>query len=149
MHLKCAGAPCIRVQDWSKQLMPLVRIDAIEGRSREEIKDLLSATHRAVLSAFKVPQRDRYQIYQEHHESNLIVEDTGLGIERTKKVVVISLVSNARSQEMKLALYADLCKELKESCDINPSEVVVSIVTNSAPDWSFGNGVAQFVTGES
>jgi hypothetical protein len=28
------------------------------------------------------------------------------------------------------------------------SDVVVSIVTNSDEDWSFGNGRAQFLTGE-
>jgi hypothetical protein len=37
---------------------------------------------------------------------------------------------------------------LKESCGIAESDVIVSIVTNSAADWSFGNGRAQFVTGE-
>jgi hypothetical protein len=61
--------------------MPLVRVDALEGRSKNDIKCLLGAVHRAVLSAFQVPQPDRYQIY------HLIVEDTGLGIERTKKML--------------------------------------------------------------
>jgi len=31
---------------------------------------------------------------------------------------------------------------------IPPSDVVVSMVTNSDEDWSFGNGRAQFLTGE-
>jgi hypothetical protein len=128
--------------------MPLVRIDAVEGRGKQQIKDLLDAVHRAVLSAFKVPQRDRYQIYHQHPESCFIVEDTGLGIERTAKAVVITLTSMPRSQELKLQLYKDLCRELKKSCDIESSDVIVSIVTNSAPDWSFGNGNAQFITGE-
>ena len=39
--------------------MPLVRFDAIEGRSQEEVKRLLDAAHRALLTAFKVPSRDR------------------------------------------------------------------------------------------
>jgi hypothetical protein len=128
--------------------MPLVRIDAIGGRSPNEIKELLDATHRAVLSAFKVPERDRYQIYQEHPEGNVVVQDTGLEIARTKNVVIITVISRPRSQEMKQAFYRDLCRELKDSCGIEPSDVVVSIVTNSDADWSFGNGVAQFLTGE-
>jgi hypothetical protein len=49
--------------------MPLIRIDALKGRSSEEIKTLLDAVHRAVLSTFHVPQRDRYQIYHEHPAS--------------------------------------------------------------------------------
>jgi|SRR5271156_3818667 len=128
--------------------MPMVRFDAVQGRSKEEIKTLLDAAHRAVLTAFGVPQRDRYQIYHEHPEGHLIVEDTGLGIARTKKVLVVTLVSMPRSQELKLKLYTELCRELKKSCDIDASDVVVSIVTNSAADWSFGNGSAQFITGE-
>ena len=35
--------------------MPLIRIDAIEGRTKEEVKTLLDAAHRAVLSALAVP----------------------------------------------------------------------------------------------
>jgi hypothetical protein len=46
--------------------MPLVRIDIIEGRSPEEIKALLDATHRALLEACKVPAGDRYQIVHTH-----------------------------------------------------------------------------------
>jgi hypothetical protein len=128
--------------------MPLVRVDALEGRNKDDIKCLLDAVHRAVLSAFKVPQRDRYQIYQEHLESNLIVEDTGLGIERTKNVVVVTVFSRPRTQEAKQAFYSVLCQELETTCNINPSDVVVCLVPNTDSDWSFGNGRAQFLTGE-
>ncbi len=128
--------------------MPLVRVDAFEGRSKNDIKCLLDAVHRAVLSAFKVPQRDRYQIYEGHAESNFIVEDTGLGIERTTNVLVVTVFSRPRSQEAKQAFYNDLCQELKTSCGISPTDVVVCVVPNTDSDWSFGNGSAQFLTGE-
>ena len=128
--------------------MPLIRVDALEGRSEAEIKSLLDAVHRAVLSALKVPQRDRYQIYEEHPASHFIVEDTGLGIKRSKDVVVITVFSRPRTQEAKQAFYSDLCQELKTSCDISPSDVMVCIVPNTDSDWSFGNGRAQFLTGE-
>ena len=59
--------------------MPFLRVDAYEGRSKEQVKELLDAIHRAVLSAFEVPPRDRYQVYQEHSGENFIVQDTGLG----------------------------------------------------------------------
>jgi hypothetical protein len=65
--------------------MPLLRIDAVEGRSEVEIKILLDAMHGVVLSAFHVPQRDRYQTYHEHPPAHLVAEDTGLGITRTRR----------------------------------------------------------------
>jgi hypothetical protein len=128
--------------------MPLVRFDVVEGRTDNEIKTLLDAAHRAMLSAFHVPETDRYQIYHEHPPSRLIAEDTGLGIRRTKNLVFVSVTSRDRTQDMKEKFYAELCRELKESCSIDPNDVIVSIVTNSAADWSFGNGRAQFITGE-
>ena len=128
--------------------MSLIRIDAIEGRTKDEVKTLLDAAHRAVVSALGVPQRDRYQVYHEHPEGHLIIEDTGLGIVRTKEVLMITVTSMPRSPELKLKLYSELCRELKASSGIEASDVMISIVTNSPPDWSFGNGEAQFVTGK-
>ena len=78
--------------------MPLIRIDAVTGRSPEQIKTLLDAAHRAMLSAFKVPERDRYQVYQEHAESHFIVQDTGLDIQRTNNVVVVTVTSRPRTR---------------------------------------------------
>jgi phenylpyruvate tautomerase PptA (4-oxalocrotonate tautomerase family) len=127
--------------------MPFLRVDAYEGRSKEQVKELLDAIHRAILSAFGVPLRDRYQVYQEHSESNFIVQDTGLGIDRTKNVVFIGITSRQRTEEQKTNLYTKLVEELT-ACDIVQSDIVVSIVTNSDADWSFGNGRAQFLTGE-
>jgi phenylpyruvate tautomerase PptA (4-oxalocrotonate tautomerase family) len=128
--------------------MPLMRFDVIEGRSKAEIKTLLDAAHRAMLAAFKVPERDRYQILQEHAPSHMIVEDTGLDIERSDKVVVVTVVSRPRSVEAKQAFYRLLTEELERACGITPNDVMVSIVENTDADWSFGLGRAQFLTGE-
>jgi phenylpyruvate tautomerase PptA (4-oxalocrotonate tautomerase family) len=128
--------------------MPLLRFDLIEGRTDDEIQTLLDAAHRAMLAAFKVPERDRYQIVQEHKPGRMIVEDTGLGIARTDKVVVVQVVSRPRTREMKEAFYRLLCEELERSCGIAPSDVMVSIVENTDEDWSFGLGRGQFLTGE-
>src|SRR5438132_576584 len=78
--------------------MPLIRVDMIEGRSPDEIKALLDATHRTLVSVFKIPQRDRYQIVQEHPPSHFVVEDTGLGITRTRKYVVIQVTTRPRDR---------------------------------------------------
>ena len=128
--------------------MPLFRIDLIEGRSPAELRALLDAVHRAMVSAFKVPERDRYQIVHEHKPSAMIIEDTGLRIPRTGKVVVVQVTSRPRTRQAKEAFYRLLCEELERSCGIAPSDVMVSITTNTDEDWSFGNGRGQFLTGE-
>ena len=127
--------------------MPFIRIDMIEGRSSDEIKALLDATHRAVLAAFKVPLRDRYQIAQEHPASHFIAEDTGLGITRTPKCIIVQVTTRPHEREKKVCFYELLCRELSE-CGLAPSDIVVSVVSNTDEDWSFGYGRAQFLTGE-
>lgn len=128
--------------------MPLLRFDLIEGRDDEEIQDLLDAAHRAMLAAFKVPERDRYQIVHEHKPGQMIVEDTGLDIPRTGKVVLLQVTSRPRTREQKETFYRLLCEELEKACGIAPADVMVSIVENTDEDWSFGRGRAQFLTGE-
>ena len=84
---------------------------------------------------------------QEHSESNFIVQDDGLGIDRTKNAVFIGITSRQRTEAQKTTPYTKLVEELK-TCRIEQNDIVVSIVTNSDSDWSFGNGRAQFLTGE-
>ena len=128
--------------------MPLIRFDLIEGRTDAELKTLLDAAHCAMLAAFKVPERDRYQIVNEHKRSRIIVEDTGLGIERSDKVVVVQVISRPRKKKEKVAFYQNLCEELERKCGIASSDIMVSIVENSDEDWSFGLGRAQFLEGD-
>ena len=101
-----------------------------------------------MLAAFKVPERDRYQIVHEHKPGRMIIEDTGLGIARTDKVVFLQVTSRPRKKKQKEAFYRLLCEELERSCGIASSDVVVSIVENTDEDWSFGLGRGQFLTGE-
>jgi phenylpyruvate tautomerase PptA (4-oxalocrotonate tautomerase family) len=128
--------------------MPLIRFDLIQGRDDKALKQLLDASHRAVVKAFSVPVRDRYQIISQHSVNELIIEDTGLGIERSRDLVIVSVTSTQRSDQQKKTFYKLLVQELGESCGIAPNDIMVSIVTNGAADWSFGFGEAQFLTGE-
>jgi hypothetical protein len=128
--------------------MPLLQFDVIQGRSESEMRTLLDAAHRAVLAAFKVPERDRYQIVHENKPYQMVFEDTGLGLTRTDNLVMVRVFTSPRSDEQKQFFMAELCRELKESCGILNSDVMISFITNSKGDWSFGNGVAQYMTGD-
>lgn len=81
--------------------MPLIRFDVIEGRNEESLRKLLDAAHRAVVKAFDVPERDRYQIVTQHPANELVIQDTGLGFERSRDLVVISVTSTERSNQQK------------------------------------------------
>lgn len=128
--------------------MPLLRFNMIEGRTDAEIASLLDAAHAAVVSSFGVPEGDRYQIVSEYRDGRMCLLDTGLNIRRTKNVVLVEVTSRKRSSDQKAAFYALLCQKLKDACDLDGSDVIVSFVENGDADWSFGLGRAQFLTGE-
>ena len=128
--------------------MPLLCFDLIAGRSENQIKRILDITHEVVVNAFNVPPRDRYQIVREHLPSRMIIEDTGLGIERTANRMVLQVTTRLRSRAMKQAFYRSLVERRADGCGISPNDVVVTFVTNTDEDWSFGLGRAQFLTGE-
>lgn len=128
--------------------MPLLQFDVIQGRSESELKTLLDAAHRAVLTAFNVPARDRYQIVHENKGYQMVFKDTGLDLPRTDNLVMVRVFTSPRSSEQKQLFMAELCRELEESCGILPTDVMMTFITNDKGDWSFGNGVAQYLTGE-
>ena len=128
--------------------MPLLRFNILKGRTDAEIEKLLDAAHAAVVAAFHVPDGDRYQLVTEYRPGRLIALDTGLGIERTEKVVLIEVRSRNRPEEQKLRFYELLCQMLKDACNLESPDIIVSFVENGDADWSFGFGRAQFLTGE-
>src|ERR1700732_1162244 len=118
--------------------MPLLRNDLVEGRSEEELKTLLDAIHGAMLAAFKVPERDRYQIVHEHPAAGMRIEDTGLGIPRTERIVMVQVTTRPRTRLEKQNFYELLCQELVRRCGGKASDVGVLITQNADVDWSFG-----------
>ncbi|HKN45439.1 MAG TPA: tautomerase family protein, partial [Propionibacteriaceae bacterium] len=79
--------------------MPLVRIDVQEGRTPDELRKLADTIQDVMLDVFAAPPRDRYQIITEHPEGHIIAEDTGLGLQRTVRVVIIQIFQQGRSTE--------------------------------------------------
>jgi phenylpyruvate tautomerase PptA (4-oxalocrotonate tautomerase family) len=128
--------------------MPLLNIHLVKGRSEEQATMLLQTIHDAMVEAFEVPVRDRYQVLHEHDAQRLIMEDTGLGFVRTDNRVLIHVTTRPRSLEMKERFYALLVESLGTRCGVAPEDIMVSCVENSDADWTFGFGRAQFLVGE-
>ena len=73
--------------------MPIVYYDVVRGRSPDQIRALLDSAQAALVEAFEIPERDRYQLVTEHSRGEMIIQDNGLGIERSENIVVIHLIN--------------------------------------------------------
>jgi phenylpyruvate tautomerase PptA (4-oxalocrotonate tautomerase family) len=130
--------------------MPLVYYDIVRGRSRDQIRALLDSAQAAMVEAFEVPERDRYQLLTEHSPDEMIIQDNGLGIERSENIVVIHMINRRgkKTRAQKEKLYALLVQNLKRDCGLDPADLVISITENESEDWSVGYGKAQFLNGD-
>jgi phenylpyruvate tautomerase PptA (4-oxalocrotonate tautomerase family) len=127
--------------------MPLVRIDIIEGWSDESIRQLSDTVQDVMISHFAAPVRDKYQVIHEHKPGRILALDTGLGFERTSRIVIIQITQQGRTAAQKQLMYAEMCLRL-EGIGIAGTDLIISVVENTPADWSFGIGRAQFLTGE-
>jgi hypothetical protein len=124
-----------------------------------------------MLAEFNAPPRDRYQVITQHDEGEMIFEDTGLGFERTNKLIFLQIFQQGRTPAMKKAIYASICSRLNKECDgasafpsprgqtrrlrhlslfpsVPTTDIMVSCNENTRADWSFGLGRAQFLEGD-
>ncbi|MBO3065008.1 tautomerase family protein [Staphylococcus shinii] len=127
--------------------MPLMKIDLIKGREREEIKKILNISYEVMLDTFKAPKGDRYQIVNQHEDYEMQILDTGLGVERTKNVIVFTIITRPRTQQQKQSFYSELTNKLHDDMGIRKEDIMFSLIENTDEDWSFFNGEAQFLNG--
>ncbi|MBI1751364.1 MAG: tautomerase family protein [Acidobacteria bacterium] len=125
--------------------MPLVRISHRSGLSDAYRQALSDGVQEAMASTVNVPADDRFHILTEH-ASGLVFDAHYLGIERSPEWVAIQItLRQGRTVEMKQALYRRIVENLAAKPGVRPEDVMICLVENDLADWSFGNGVAQYV----
>lgn len=120
--------------------MPLVNISILKGKPAEYAIAVGDSINSAVIETMAFPDDDRYQVIHELEPHCLQFQ------ERTEDRVMMHLTMRAgRSNKAKQAFYAKVVENLAESPGIKPENVLISIVENHDIDWSFKDGIAQFV----
>ena len=126
--------------------MPLVRIDLRRGKSGEFKRTLTNEIYETMRETFNVPEHDRFMVINEHDEDNFVFDRSYLGIERSDDLVLIQITANnTRSQETKQAFYARLVERLRQRPGLRPQDVFINLLEVQKENWSFGNGIAQYV----
>jgi 4-oxalocrotonate tautomerase len=126
--------------------MPLVRIDLIKGRSESQIAAVAAAVQEALVAVMNVPQRDQFQVISEHERGRFVYNNSYLNVKRTDGIVFVQVfLSKGRTTEQKQAFYALAAKLLAEKAGVRSEDVTITLTESTREDWSFGNGIAQYV----
>jgi len=130
--------------------MPLAHVSLLRGKPAAHRQAILDGIYRALREVFDVPDEDRFMTITEHDAPDFSYGANYLGIARSDDLVIIQLtISNTRTVEKKKALYRRIVENLKENPGLRPEDVLINLVEVSPENWSFGNGVAQYVTDKS
>jgi len=126
--------------------MPLVRIAHRKGRPAGFGRSVGAIVHQAMVDTIDVPSHDVFQIITEHEADGLIYDPGYLDIARTDGIVMIQITLSAgRSEAQKKALYKKVAEGLRDRADVRPEDVFINLVEVTRADWSFGNGIAQYL----
>ena len=125
--------------------MPLARIDLRKGKDAAYRREIGRVVYEAMIGV-GVPLKDRFQVIHEHDADDFLFDAEYLGIHRSDDVVIIQITWNeGRTVEQKKALYKAIAEGLTKSSGLRPEDVFISLVEVKKENWSFGNGVAQYV----
>jgi 4-oxalocrotonate tautomerase family enzyme len=132
-----------------ENLVPFVRIDTLRA-SQTSLGAIGRAVQDALIDAIGIPADDLFQVLTSHDGSTGTFRyDPGyLGVHRDDGVVFVDItMRSGRTTERKRALYRRITELASEYAGIEPRNVFVVIHENDLPDWSFGNGIAQYALG--
>ena len=125
--------------------MPFVRIELAQGKTQEYRRAIGDVVYDAMAATLNVPKDDRFQLIADHSPTDLIIDPTYLGIERSADCVVIQVTLNeGRTVDMKRAFYKAVADGLHERLALRREDVLINLVEVRKEDWSFGNGEATY-----
>ena len=126
--------------------MPLVRIALKRRKVPQFGRKVGEVVYRTMTDVISVPARDNFQIITEHDDNGLVYDPGYLDIRRTDGIVIIQITLSAgRTVEAKQRFYQTLVQRLESELAVRPSDVFINLVEVKKENWSFGDGVAQYV----
>ena len=127
--------------------MPFVRIDALRADAAK-LDGLGRAVHDALVEAIGIPADDLFQVLTSHDGTTGMFryDPDYLGVHRDDGLVYIDITMRAgRTSDQKKALYARIAELAVKYAGTEPRNVFVTIHENQFADWSFGEGVGQYL----
>lgn len=111
--------------------MPLVRIEIVEGKTKEYKAQLLDGIHKALVRSLQIDDGDRFQRLYELPSENF---ERSPGKSDRFTLIEITMFQG-RTREQKAKLYEEIAGELKSSPGIDAPDIFIVINEPDDEDW--------------
>jgi len=128
--------------------MPYVQISVSDNHDSVAIRGIADGVHAAMVATIDIPAADRFQAVTKHGPDAMFWDRGYLGVERSDRAVFVHITLAAgRDDAKKRRLYAAIAAEVTARAGIRPEDILIVLSEVARVDWSFGNGIAQYVPG--
>jgi 4-oxalocrotonate tautomerase len=126
--------------------MPLVRIHVPQGKSVEYRSTISDVVYETTINVLNVPENNRFHIISEHSRTDLVLDPSYFGIQRSENALIIQITLNEgrATSELKKTYYKTLADSLHERLGLRREDVFINLVEVKKENWSLGNGEAQY-----
>lgn len=121
--------------------MLLVRIDLMQGSSREFRSRLGDAVHRALVETMNIPEHERFQVIAELTPGSPVSRGVRFGGAR---ILIQVLFNVGRTLAVKKAFCARVVEVLAGELGVRGDDVLINLVEVAREDWCFGHGIVQY-----
>ncbi len=118
--------------------MPIVHVYLLEGRPQTFLQAVGDSIHQALMEAWEIPEKDRFQIFHEKKAEHFRIDHSayleGEGVQRSDDVIVIQITTSPRTIHMKRAFYRRLPELLKDRIGLSPANVLINVTMTDEED---------------
>jgi phenylpyruvate tautomerase PptA (4-oxalocrotonate tautomerase family) len=129
-----------------QKIMPFVNIYLPAGFTQQVKTRISLLVHESLMSVFKIPEKDYFQVIHPVMAEHLIYPDNYLNVPHTANLIYIQVTCGpGRTIEMKQALYALIAEKIAVSTPVSANDVIIVLTETGWENWSFGQGIAQMI----
>lgn len=126
--------------------MPFVQIYLGAHLTAKNKKDISIAIHQSLQDHFNIPAADFFQVIHTMQPDELLYPDSYFDVPHTQNLLYVRITARqGRTVEMKKALFRSIAARIAAATPVSEDDVVIMLLENDSPDWSFGGGRAQMV----
>ena len=109
--------------------MPLIKVHIRDGKTKDHKKAVLDGIHKALVSAFEIPEKDRTMLLTEYAAEHFDGRDVNF-------TIVEIMAFAGRSKDAKKQLYKEIVDNVSQTTTLNPTDIF--IIVNDIPQDNWG-----------
>ena len=115
--------------------MPMTKIYLRTGATAAHKSAISDSIHRSLVDVLGIPDDDRYHVFHELEDENLISAPVAFGLERRREAVFIQFYFAQRPADTLAALYRSVVTDLQRLAGLETRDIYLNVVPSPSENW--------------